>query len=46
MSVCRSVSSASLGGGSVLLACGARSCTAVLVVTQWWGWSCSGWKLL
>ena len=22
---------------SVLLACGARSCTVVLVVTQWWG---------
>ena len=35
MSVYRSMSSASPGGGSVLPACGARSCTAVLVVTHW-----------
>ena len=36
MSFRRFASAVSPGSGSVLLACGERSRTAVLVVTPWW----------
>ena len=46
VSLGRYVLSAVLASGSVLLACGARACTAVLCMALQWSWNISGWILL